>query len=161
MIVRMKKVSFMVQHKDAVPTLKRLRLLGVLHVENAIPPSGKDMSSLKEDVESLEKAIDILSETEFREKSGIRNVSSLKDWRFVARHVIYLNSRLDQLNEYSGKLVAAISEQEAWGDFDPESVLALQKKGVRIKLYQAPVKELKLLPQPAAMNMKPSWLTVE
>lgn len=147
MIVRMKKVAVIVQHKDAVLSLKRLRSLGVLHIENAVPPSGKDINSFKKDTESLEKAIEILSGAGVRGKICIRNTGVLKDWRFVVRHVIDFNARLDRLNEYSRKLSASINEQEAWGDFNPESVLELQKKGIRIKLYKAPVKKLKLLPE--------------
>ena len=153
MIVRMKKLTVIAQTKDALPALKRLRSLGALHVENTVSPAGKDIISLKEDTESLEKAIGILSASEFRDKSGIKNIGAIKDWRFVARHVIYLNLRLDQLNEYSRKLSVSISEQEAWGDFDPEKVLELQKKGIRVKLYRAPMKDLNLLPQSAAVKI--------
>ena len=153
MIVRMKKLTVITQTKDAFLALKRLRRLGALHVENTVAPAGKDIASLKEDIESLEKAIGILSASEFRDKSGIRNTGAIKDWRFVARHVIYLNSRLDQLNEYSRKLSNLISEQEAWGDFDPEKVLELQKKGIQVKLYRAPVKGLKILPQSAVVKI--------
>jgi len=153
MIVRMKKLTVMTQTNDAFSALKRLRALGALHVENTIAPIGKDITSLKEDVESLEKAIGILSASDFRDKSGIRNTGAIKDWRFVARHVIYLNSRLDQLNEYSRKLSVSISEQESWGDFDPEKILELQKKGIHVKLYRAPLKDIKLLPQSTAVKI--------
>jgi vacuolar-type H+-ATPase subunit I/STV1 len=50
MIVRMKKLTVMTQTKDAFLTLKRLRCLGALHVENTISPAGKDIISLEEHI---------------------------------------------------------------------------------------------------------------
>ena len=65
MIVPMKKVSIIVQSKDAAATIERLRSLGVLHVEHQIVPQSKDVNAVKEDIALVDRVLGILSKEEF------------------------------------------------------------------------------------------------
>ena len=142
MIVPMKKIAVIVQAHEAAHALQSLRSLGVLHVENQKPPSGKDINSLKDDIASFDKVINILSSPEFAGKSGLRDLSFLKDWHFTSKHLLDTVARIDHLIEYSRGLVAQIAAWEEWGSFGPSAILSLMDKGVYIKLCRIPLKEL-------------------
>jgi len=144
MIVPMKKLTVIVQAKDADSTVSKLRKLGVLHVEHQQTPQGQDISALKDDMLLINEAIGILSQPEFSQKSS--KDKALDDWKFTVRHIINLWKRLDQLEEYSRSLKKKISQWEPWGEFDPDEVQLLKEKGVHIRLYQIPARELKNLP---------------
>ncbi len=84
-------------------------------------------------------------------KSGLKESllekrGELNDWKFTAKHLIDLNKRQDQLNEYAIALKNRISYWEGWGDFDPEKIEQLAGKDVHIRFYQIPVKEIKFMP---------------
>jgi len=146
MIVSMKKVSVIVQAKDTDSTMQRLRSLGALHIEHQQPPQGKDISGLKDDITLIDEVVGILSEEKFSQ--GIKSApgKELEDWKFRVKHIIDLNKRLEQLEEYSHVLINRISQWEEWGDFDPDSIRALEEKQVYVRLYQVPVKELNHFP---------------
>ncbi|MDP2929203.1 MAG: hypothetical protein Q8O01_03970 [Candidatus Omnitrophota bacterium] len=138
----MKKVFVLTQGRDVSETIRSLRKLGVVHVENQEIPKGEDINSLHEDLSIIEKAINILGSLEFYKKCDIRSAKMLKDWRFAAKHLVDAKSRHDQLWEYSLSLKEKISQWAAWGDFDPAGVGELSGKGVNIKFYQIPAKRL-------------------
>ncbi len=142
----MKKISIIVQFKDADSAVSRLRSLGLLHVENQQAPKGKDINTLLEDIAFVNSTLEVLYETKFSQEFKVPEDKELSDWRFVLRRIIDLGKRFDQLEEYSLNLINQISDWQAWGDFDPEEIKRLSEKNIFIRLYQIPVKELKGLP---------------
>jgi len=146
MIVPMKKISVIVQSKDADSAIGRLGRLGVLHIEHQQPPAGGEISRLLDEIALINQAIGILSRAEFTGKTTLRDKKEPDNWRSTASHIIDSYKRFDQLEEYSRVLKNRISKWEAWGDFDPDLMRALSRKNVFIKLYQIPVKKLKNMP---------------
>lgn len=146
MIVPMKKASVITQAKDTDETVAKLRGLGVLHIEHQEIPQGKDITSLKDDISVITKVIDILSIPEFSRRRNLRIAKHIDDWRLAARHIADLYSRFDQLQEYSRRVKNDMIEWERWGDFDPDAVSSLEKKGVFVRLYDVPVKEMAEIP---------------
>lgn len=142
MIVAMKKVFILMQVKDSQNSVLSLRQLGLLHVENQNPPKGKDLASLQEDISFIDRAMGILASPEFYVKGEVDCAKRLKDWRLTVRHIADLKNRYDQLGEYSKNLFDKITRWEAWGDFDPADIKDLGEKGVRVRFYQVPVKEV-------------------
>jgi len=147
MIVKMKKVSVIMQAKDAKDSVLALRKLGILHIQNVRSPVGENLSKLKEDLALAEEALNILAEPAYLKVAPHKQDEALSDWRFAAKHTIELNKRLEQLGEYSRVLRGHISDWEAWGEFDPDDISALRQKNIFIKFYQVPAKEVKNIPQ--------------
>ena len=145
----MKKVAILVQSKDSAQTINKLRSLGVVHVEHQRIPRGKDVSLLIEDIALIEGALAVLAQEEFVATKGARpflkDSQELLDWKVTAKHLVDLHNRLNQLKDYGFTLRGRISQWQAWGDFDPEDIYALKNRGIYIKLYQIPVKEIKSL----------------
>ncbi len=146
MIVPMKKVAILVQSKDSANTIQALRSLGVVHVEHQRPPKDNDVDRLVEDIALIDGALTVLSQEEFTGSSALTRNEEPPDWRLAPKHILDLRNRLTQLKDYSLTLSDRISQWERWGDFNPEDIRSLRDKGVYIKLYQIPLKEIKSLP---------------
>ncbi len=147
MIVPMKKVSVLTQSKDADLTIRRLRKLGILHVEHQKPPEEKNMDILESAIILVDKAINILKEVR-RENSGLKKIKKHKnDKRPKAGHVVDLHNRITRLEEYLRINKNKVIEWKAWGDFDPEKIRELAGQNVRIRLYSVPAKNVKDFPE--------------
>ncbi|MEK6727132.1 MAG: hypothetical protein AABY28_00460 [Candidatus Omnitrophota bacterium] len=147
MIVAMKKVAVIMESKDAPSAIKALALQGLLHVEHAQPPKGKDLSLLRDDAALLNQGLEILSET--KNLASLRVLSEQKlpvDWKATVLRIIDLQKRIDRLSEYSKELSKRIYDWQLWGDFDPEIIRELSGKGIYVKLFAVPLKEVKNIP---------------
>jgi len=145
MIVPMKKISVLVQEKDADSALVKMRSLGVLHVEYQRAPSGRGINKLQDDLAPLEQAIGVLSEAEFSYRQAAAGQEP-GDWKISCRHIVDMRKRYAQLKEYSLALKSGISQWQDWGDFDPQAITDLHAKNIHVRLYQIPVKEIKSIP---------------
>ena len=146
MIVAMKKVFLVVQGKDAEFLLKGVRKLGVLHVENVIPPKGDKLAVLHNDLFLLNQAIALL-ESEGKNSVSRAQGKRMPDWRPLAQHIIDLNKRFQQLKEYSVTLSSGIDKYVEWGDFDPQEAARLSLKGICLRLYKLSDEQIKSLPK--------------
>lgn len=145
MIVPMKKLSIIVQSKDAAPAIEHLRSMGVVHVQHQKVPEGKDISALKDGIALLDRVLGILSTEEFSNSPSPEG--KLNDWKFSANHIADSWKRIDQVQEYARGIKNIITQWKAWGEFDPDAIRALAKKNIYVKLYQIPVRDMKKLPQ--------------
>ncbi|MDP3804860.1 MAG: hypothetical protein Q8Q87_04855 [Candidatus Omnitrophota bacterium] len=146
MIVPMKKVAVIVLSKEADSAVKRLRSLGVLHVEHQQAPKGKDIAALHDDIELANSSVLILSSQETKKGMPRSPAKEASDWKLTARHIIDLQKRMEQLDEYSATLRHRIEQWDEWGDFDPELIKSLAVKNIHIRLYQIPISEINNLP---------------
>jgi V/A-type H+-transporting ATPase subunit I len=169
MIVPMKKVWVICQAKDSVDTVNDLRKLGLVHVQHQQVPQGKDISSLSEDINFVNTAVDILGQRKINsgptakiaDESSPRAIflsrypqskvespqEQVVDWKIACRHIIDLEKRLEQLKEYSRVLKGKILELQQWGDFDPQAIEALARRNIFIRFFQIPQKEINFLPE--------------
>lgn len=144
MIVPMKKVAVIVQSKDAEGAVVRLRQEGILHVEHHRIPAGSKVQALQDELAPVAQAITIVSSPEFAKEKRISPAQLPGDQRLHAcRHLVETYKRRAQLEDFSLKLQSDISGRQAWGEFNPEDIQALQAKGIFLRLYQIPAKELK------------------
>jgi len=146
MIVPMKKIVILALAKDAAATLKRLGNLGLLHIEHEKLPKGKDIQTLKDDIELVTKATNILLSAMREDKTALSEESESTNWKDCAEHVVNSYNRIDQLEEYMRNTKDAISKWEKWRDFNPDNIRSLREKNIYIKLYEIPAKEFKKLP---------------
>lgn len=153
MIVPMKKSSIIILAKDTQNSLKELRRLGVLHIEHHQVPQSKDIMILKEDIILINEAENILMQTDPSCPSLLENAEAeVDDWRHIARHIIDTHKRIEHAEEYARNLSVQIEQWKPWGDFDPEEIKKLREKGIYIKLYQVPYKNIKELPKDLAIK---------
>lgn len=149
MIVPMKKVSLIMQSKDAVEAVAAVRSLGLLHVEHQQQPKGKDITALAESIALVNSACGILSVCAAAKKAQRQPSQPAEAF---CRHVIDTAKRIEQLEEYGRSLTGMIAQWESWGDFDPQRINDLAAAGISARLFQVPAAEVSALPKGAIVK---------
>lgn len=142
MIVPMKKVSLVILGDKKSEALKKLRKLGLLHIEIS-EGSGEKLSELKEQVALLESGIYIAGESA-KKKSDIKSETDL-DALTVAKDIAALTEEKKNCQSEISALNSEIQRIQSWGDIDPEEITALHEKGVDFSLYEIPKSEYETL----------------
>ncbi len=142
MIVPMKKVSLIMLGDKKTEALKKLRKLGLLHIE-ITEGSGKRLVELKEQVALLENGLFTVSE--YAKKKAQPSAVVNKDAVAVASEVIALAEDKKVYGAEQASLAAELERLKKWGEIDPDEIIALAKKGIDISLYELPKKEYEQL----------------
>ena len=140
MIVPMKKVSLIVLKKHKETALKKLRKLGLLHIE-ITEGEGARLLELKEQTALLENGIYTLSSK--TDKNTESKDIALDDAIKLSKN---LASLLEQQKNLYNEISSHTSELErlkAWGEVDPKELSLLANKGIDFTLYEMPIKEYK------------------
>ena len=142
MIVPMKKVSLIILENKKKEALKKLRKLGVLHIEISEGKSSK-LLELNEQIVLLQNSIYLIADkaktqTEMKEApiseviEIAKEINSLFDERKLSvSETISLNAELERLKE--------------WGEIDPHELSELADKGVEFSLCEMPAAEYEKL----------------
>lgn len=152
MIVPMKKIAVLTQVRDANQAVESLCDLGVVHIKNIQLPDSQAVKTLLGDIALIDEAVNILSQDKLIKAAGEYKQQEAGDWKFISRHIVDLANRIRQLEEYSWQIKSQIEQWQRWGDFDPESIRELSKKGIFIRLYQIPLKELNTISSQAIVK---------
>ena len=138
MIVPMKKVSLFIEGSKKSETLKKLRSLGILHIE-AVEGSGKKLEELKERVSLLESAL--FSVSEKKNKKLKQESIDVAEAILVSREVVTLEDEKKLRTSEKITLNAELDRLSGWGELDPEKLGMLAQKGVDMTLYEMPKAE--------------------
>ncbi len=146
MIVPMKKVSFVVTNDTKKDALKKLRSLGVVHLEQ-IYGSSEKLSQLKETYNQLEDVLMLLSEIKFDKKT-------VEQKKLSSSNVVEKVNQIIELNEtkknYVEELSVASRELERlapWGGFNPEDFSYLSEKEIKLLPFECSPDSYKKLPE--------------
>lgn len=153
MIVQMKKAAIIILAQDKEPAVKNLRKLGVLHIEPTQPAASKDITLLKEELSLIKQAVAVMTQDEFCPAGAKFESKEPKDSKRLVSHIIDCHKRIEQLKNYSRNLITQIALWKHWGDFAPQEFASLRGKGIYIKLYYMPKKDLKDLPQDLCVSI--------
>ena len=146
MIVPMKKVSFVVTNDSKKDALKKLRTLGVVHLEQ-IYGSSEKLSQLKETNNQLEEVLMLLSDIKYDKKS-------IEQKKLSSSNVVEKVTQIIELNEtkknYVEELSTASRELErlaAWGGFNPDDFSYLANKGIKLLPFECSTDSYKKIPE--------------
>lgn len=142
MIVKMKKVTLLCVEHAREKALEALRNLGVMHVTPIVPPAGQPLEEARARVEQLKRVLAALADA-----TGAATEPSGKSADVVENEVLALLAARQQQEEQLEKVKAEIRRIEAFGSFQPEDVRALAAKGIYLKLYFVPGKDVPALPE--------------
>ncbi|MBR4858152.1 MAG: ATPase [Clostridia bacterium] len=138
MIVPMKKVSLIITGDKKSDTLRKLRKLGILHVE-AAEGSGRRLEMLKEKAALLESALFSISDKK-NKKTQQESIDSEKAFS-AAREIIDLEEEKKLCTARKITLAAELDRLSVWGEIDPSELEILAEKGIDLVLYEMPVSE--------------------
>ena len=140
MIVPMKKVSLIIMGDKKTETLKKLRKLGMIHIE-ITEGSGERLNELKEQISLLESAVFIIGNKKSTEEKEINVTEALS----VAKEISFLTEEKKECQAEQVVLNSELERLKSWGDFDPSIIKALAEKGVDISIYELPKAEYEAL----------------
>ncbi len=141
MIVKMKKISVVVQEKDREETLDRLSDLGLVHVEHLREPAGRSLEEARERLQAVKKTLAALPP----EAEGDGEPPAMELDELITR-VSELKEEQARLRDRGEKNRRLVEEWEVWGDFDPGLLRSLNGKGIWVYLTVLPERELDDLP---------------
>lgn len=142
MIVPMKKVSLIVLESEKKQALKKLRKLGLLHIQ-ITEGSGKRLTELEENSEKLEKAISMLSE--YTKKDAPQNSALTEDALTAAERIFSLTEEKSVLEDRIKANQKELERLSVWGDVDPDELADICDKGIHISVCEMPASEYKKL----------------
>ena len=129
MISKMKKVTFLVYHKDYEDFLKNLRSLGIVHVQEkqrGVP----DNPELKHTIDlssELAKSVRFLESLKVEPEESIEHKADVDRGLVVFESINRKGELLDELRQSAQSLEREIQHQEMWGDYDPHVLLKLKE----------------------------------
>lgn len=140
MIEKMKKLTFLVYHKEYDEFLHRLQDLGVMHIEGGTLDAAR-AKALSADVEALRRIDDTLSRLDDLPKpEHDKAPTALPDGHTGADTAAMLD-KLDSLQTRIAQLEEQAEAMEPWGEFDPDHVAAqMQAAGCAMHFLTAPTK---------------------
>ena len=140
MIVPMKKVSLIIRENKKDETLKKLRKLGIVHIEIA-EGAGERLASLQEQIALLESAIFTIGKRKNVEQKEVSTAEALS----VATRIQTIDAEKKQCVAERIALSSELDRLKSWGDIDPSSLSDLEAKGYEISFYEMPKAEYELL----------------
>ena len=149
MIVPMKKVSLIIMGDKKTETLKKLRKLGMVHIE-ITDGFGERLTELKEQIALLESAIYIVGNKKAKDEKDLLPTDALK----LAKEIVSLTDEKKEFQAEQITIQAEIERLKSWGDLKPHSLVDLADKGVDILVYEMPKNEYEALGD----NVKTVWL---
>ncbi len=132
MIVPMKKVSLIIFSDKKEETLKKLRKLGLLHIEIS-DGSGEKLNELKARASLLNSAIFSIGKP--KKKVAVKTADYLEAVK-IAKEIEKLNN---DKKEYLAQRLSLNTELErvrAWGNIDIDKIEALAEKGFDLSFYE-------------------------
>ena len=142
MIVPMKKVSLMIMGDKKKDTLKKLRKLGILHIE-ITEGSGKKIEELKEQISLLESAV--FSVSEKKNKNVEMKDAEKEEVLAISKEIASLTEEKKACLSEKITLSSELERIKSWGEIEPEIIADLCKKGVEVSFYEMPKAEYEAL----------------
>lgn len=138
MIVEMSKITLLMLKNSVDKGLTELRKLGLVHVENIISPSSEDISFIEEQIQGVEKAINVLGSY-----SCQRSDPRGDQIAFHVKEVINIQEEQIELTRRKEEIANLLRWYDVWGMVSLKKVKELESAGYLLRLYRAPKAFLK------------------
>jgi len=149
MIVPMKKASLVIHEPDVQKALKRLRKLGVFHIESFPQGSGEDLEKMISTHEHLVGALSFL-DSSIKPKTSANHFDRDSTDQ-MADDIWRIHENLNRLHGQLAQISAQIDSMRPFGDFEPADVKILSSKGINIRLFDADEASMRLMREEAAL----------
>ena len=137
MIVPMKKVSFVLLEEHRKEALKKLRQLGVVHLEK-VNGASEELTAFKDTYSKAETAYAILSEIKLPKKAVSTATFDRNKVLAKAEEVVALADRKKLCKDIISAHTLELERFAGWGDLDVENFQYLAGKGIILSLYEIP-----------------------
>lgn len=142
MIVPMKKISLITMGDKKEETLKKLRKLGLVHIEISEGASEK-ITLLREQMALLESTLFTVGKTKNVEQKGAGRSEILS----MASEIAALTEEKQACLAERISVAAELERLKSWGDIDPASIQDLGAKGIELHFFEMSRSEYASLPE--------------
>lgn len=142
MIAPMKKVWLVLLEKEKDEALRRLRDLGVVHLET-VPPAGGRTERLLRTRDEVSAALNIIPKMKNPPPAGLDTAAAVA----LAGRITAGEERIRELLSEIGAVGKELDRTAVWGDFDPAAIAALRAAGMDIRLFEAEIRDLGRAPK--------------
>lgn len=130
MIVKMSKITLLVDEASSKSALKSLRKLGLLHVKPLQNPPSTDMSEIETKLENTKRVLHLLGDpTDIKQKNKGNAAKIIDEMSKAMQSRTNLERELTLIKE-------AKSWYDEWSSISLKDLASLEEKGFYIKLYQ-------------------------
>lgn len=145
MIVPMKKVSIVMLNSERKSALKKLRRIGLVHLET-VEGKGPVLQAYKDASASADKAISVLDEIKMPKKLIPTQVElSTNEADEKAREIVALSDRKKSLLDLISQNIQEIERLSKWGAVNPDDFKSLAEKGIFMYMYEIPSEKYGLI----------------
>ena len=141
MIVPMKKISLITLGDKKEESLKKLRKLGMIHID-INEGFGEKLNEYKEQIVTLERAIFTVGKQKDASQETVDTSKALEIATVIGSLAEEKSSSLSE----RAALISELERLKSWGDIDPESLKNLKADGISVGLYEMSKSEYNLLP---------------
>ena len=134
MIQKMKKLTFLVFHKEYNDFLTKLQKLGVLHIQASDEDVKRDNAQLLEKeslLRAYEETLDHMRRLVTSEIVGQSDVSAQE----VLTEYETLNSKIQKNKQEQSRLASDIATLQPWGEFSQDDIIKLREAGYEINYF--------------------------
>lgn len=147
MIVKMKKVSVIVLTSGKEQSLEELRKIGTVHL-NSFGVKSENLEVLLQEKTKTERAIMVLPKADPEKR--ISKAASDDQAQYARDTVIRIQAIQEEqraLSDETDRLSRECDRIRKWGDFEPDDIRELRKKGFDLRLYEIAKDKAKQLPE--------------
>ena len=146
MIVKMNKVSVIVLTSEKEQSLEELRNIGTVHL-NSFGVKSEDLEALLQEKTKTGQAIMMLPKVPKAEAlSGDQSDQKLNA-RDTINRIQAIKEEQRALSDETDRLSRECDRIKRWGDFEPDDIRELRKKGIDLRLFDVAKDKTKQLPE--------------
>ena len=145
MIVSMKKVSLVLLESERLESLKKLRKLGLVHV-NEVEGNSSTLTEARSQKDAIELSLSLLSEYKIPKKFKFTDVPA----EVATEKAFDIVSMFEKKRNLEDKVVASRVELDrfaAWGEVDLEKLSFLAENNIKLYLYEIESKKYSTIPE--------------
>lgn len=145
MIEKMTKYSFVLLSEETESFLQSIQELGLVDVTRSLKDIDENSSVMVDKITANSKAVSFLEKVDFSEdanaeaiaKAAASAASSNKPLEDLSK----IQAALDALQKDYDSELKQLAVRAPWGDFDSETIDALEQNGLKIRYYSVPSKK--------------------
>jgi V/A-type H+-transporting ATPase subunit I len=133
----MRKISLLVFYREKAEVVESLQDLGVFHLETADLPSEK-AEALSKEKSSYETVLDLIKAGD---DEGVADTEKPRDLDELRGIILKHRANIEIAEGENELLRKEKARLQPWGDFSWATVENLEKQGIQLKFFTAPLKE--------------------
>jgi len=150
MITPMQKVTLFISARYQEEALRRLRKLGVVHIQHLKPPVSDDVSELESSLRAVEKSLGIVAGYT---QPAIAKKAKPGDCQKMVTDISALAAEMQQLKSRIEEKGALLDWYDRWGIISEKDISDLRAEDVYLRLYVVDRSILKNLPETAFVEI--------